>query len=181
MKMIPWFAFPFQPFLCQQSHLPGQPICIQYNQYFCAVNAIYKLVYLLLLTYRSFDGGRWCTLTRTQMEKLSKKKILSFSPYSHYRCQCVGGIFSLFSFYIYPCEICPCLGESNWFAWIQQLPLWGQCLQKLNFVLWTMFFCCARLVEGTHFSALVGEGNFITDAHHDASPTKYFIFVIFIF
>ena len=95
---------------------------------------------------------------------------LPFSLYRHYWCQRLGGIFILFSFCIYPCEICPRLGESNWFAWIQQPPLWGQCLQKLKFVLGTMFSCCARLIEGTHFSSLEREGNFITDAHHDASP-----------
>ena len=50
------------------------------------------------------------------------KKFLPLSLYKHYWCQCVGGIIILFSLCIYPCKICPRLGESNWFASIQQPP-----------------------------------------------------------
>ena len=42
--------------------------------------------------------------------------------------------------------------------------------KKMKLVLREMFLICARLVAETHFSTLDGEGNLITDAHHDASP-----------
>ena len=42
--------------------------------------------------------------------------------------------------------------------------------KKMKLVLRAIFLSCARLVEETHFSTLDGEGNLITDAHHDASP-----------
>ena len=82
-------------------------------------------------------------------------------------------IFSLCLYIHYTCEIWSYLSESNWFFLHDPTThhYFTDNTQRNRTNIFLGIFG-VRLVKETHFSALVVEGNFITDAHHEASPTN---------